>query len=284
MTYTLPPQTHIGPVTLRVADLTRSVDFYTNIIGLKTLSQNGQTATMGAGTTPLFHLHELKNARPQPDYSTGLYHVAILTPSRPALGQVLINLARTGYPVQGGSDHLVSEALYLADPDGSGLEIYRDRPRSEWQWNGDQVTMANAPLDIDGIMASAGDTDAPFTGIDDGTTIGHIHLRVADIPKTETFYTDILGFDLVAQMPSALFMSAGRYHHHIGANVWHSPKAPPPPADSVGLLEYTVIVPDAATVDRLTARLTEDGIATTRQDTVLLVDDPSGNHLRIIVE
>lgn len=285
----LHPATRMGPVTLAVSHLSQSVDFYTNVIGLTALPQRqvgGEKdgATMGVGSTPLLHLRELRGARRQPDHSTGLYHVAILVPSRPDLGRVVLNLARTQYPVQGASDHLVSEALYLDDPDGNGLELYRDRPRAEWRWNGDQVVMATEPLDIGAIVRSVEDPDAPFTGMPEGTVIGHVHLRVGDIPKAAAFYNGVIGFDVVAQIPSALFVSAGGYHHHLGMNIWHSRGAPRPPADSVGLREYTIIVPDGEARDQVAARLDSAGLAYTRRDSDLLIDDPWGNPIRLMPE
>lgn len=274
---TLPAQTHLGTVTLRVTNLPRSIEFYTRVIGLHELTQTGQSATLGVGQTPLLHLHAHPTASPQPDYSTGLYHVAILTPSRADLGRVLLNLSRVQYPVSGFSDHLVSEAIYLNDPDGNGLELYRDRPRDTWSWEAGQVTMANAPLDIEGIIATVPDPHAPYRGMADGTTIGHIHLRVSDIEKTGEFYTNIIGFDVVAHWSSALFMSAGGYHHHIGANIWHSRNAPPPPASTVGLISYQIIVPELSIITR---RLQEAALDFHATNDGLSVNDPSGNRIQ----
>jgi catechol 2,3-dioxygenase len=283
---TLHPATHMGPVTLGVSDLLQSVDFYTNVLGMKTTSRDAskKRATVGVGSTPLLHLQEIQNARRQPQHSTGLYHAAILVPSRPDLGRVILNMARKQYPLSGASDHFVSEALYLDDPDGNGLEIYRDRPRDEWKWNGTQVVMGSAQLDIDGIVESAGDPNALFTGMADGTTIGHMHLRVGDIPKAEEFYVRLLGFDIVATWHSALFISAGGYHHHLGMNTWHSQGAPRPPADSVGLRQYTILVPDAEARDPIVTRLNGAGVASEQRDADVIVDDPWGNHIRLAVE
>jgi catechol 2,3-dioxygenase len=283
---TLHPATHMGTATLGVSDLSQSVDFYTNVLGMKTTSRDDdqKIATVSAGSTPLFHLQEIPNARRQPQYSTGLYHAAILVPSRPDLGRVILNMSRKQYPLSGASDHFVSEALYLDDPDGNGLEIYRDRPRTEWKWNGNQVVMGTGRLDIDGIVASVDDPDAAFTGIADGTIIGHMHLRVGDIPKAEAFYVRVLGFEVVAKWHGALFISAGRYHHHLGLNTWHSQGAPRPPADSVGLRQYTIIVPDAEARDQIIARLDRAPIAYERHDSEVLVDDPWGNSIRLTPE
>ncbi|MBC7815127.1 MAG: VOC family protein [Burkholderiales bacterium] len=278
------PATHMGPATLAVADLARSVDFYTNVLGMTVLNAGENGSTMGAGTTPLLHLQAKPGAKRQPEHSTGLYHVAILQSSRPDLGRVVINLARTQYQVGGFADHLVSEAIYLDDPDGNGLEIYRDRPREEWRRNGNQIVMASDPIDLDGIVASVEDPEAPFTGMPDGTTIGHMHLRVGDIPKAQAFYQDVLGFDVVAKMPSALFVSAGGYHHHIGMNVWHSRNAPPAPADSVGLQEYGIVVPDTDAQGEVLARLNAVGVTHEMQDADALFSDPWSNRIRLSPE
>jgi catechol 2,3-dioxygenase len=278
------PSTHLGTVDFTVADLTRSVDFYTRVIGFSVIDQNDQRAILGAGTQPLLTVHELKDARRQPSQSTGLYHMAILLPSRPDLGRWLLHMERSRYPVQGFADHLVSEAVYLADPDGNGLEVYRDRPRDEWKWNGSQVQMATDPIDIEGIVTSIPDPNVLWAGTPQGTTIGHIHLRVGDIPLAEAFYHRVMGFDLVAKMPSAIFLSAGGYHHHIGANIWHSRSAPRPPEDSVGLRQFTVIVPDADAQNQVVRRFEQASIAFERKDADVLVDDPWGNHIRLTVE
>jgi catechol 2,3-dioxygenase len=226
----------------------------------------------------------LPNARPQPSFSTGLYHVAILMPTRAELGRVILNLGRTQYPVSGAADHLVSEALYLNDPDGNGLELYRDRPREEWRWNGTEVVMSNAPFDVDGIVGSVDDPDAPFAGMAAGTTVGHVHLRVGDIPAAEAFYVGVMGFDVVSRWTGALFVSAGGYHHHLGLNVWGSRNAPRPPADSVGLREYTLLVPDPPALGSVAGRLDAANISYGRGEGDLRVDDPWGNTIRVAVE
>jgi len=280
----LHPATHMGPTTLAVSDLARSVDFYTRVLGMKATSRDAQNATISVGSTPLFYLQEIPNAQRQPPYSTGLYHAAILVPSRADLGRVILNMIREKYSLSGASDHFVSEALYLDDPDGNGLEIYRDRPRAEWKWNGPQVVMGTEPLDFDGIIESAGDPDVPYAGMAEGTTIGHMHLRVGNIPKAEAFYANLIGFDIVATWHGALFISAGRYHHHLGLNTWHSQGAPRPPADSVGLRQYTILVPDATARDQIVARLDGARVTSVRRDADVLVDDPWGNLIRIAPE
>lgn len=282
---TLHPAARMGAVTLAVSNLAKSVDFYRNIIGLTRLNEGSSNeAVMGVGKTPLLILQAIRGAVRQPDYSTGLYHVAILVPSRPDLGRFLINLARTQYPVQGFGDHLVSEAIYLADPDGNGLEVYRDRPRDEWQWEGSKVKMATDPVDVEGIVAAVENPAAPFTGMHEGTTIGHMHLRIGDVPQAEAFYSGIIGFDVVATWHSALFVSAGGYHHHLGLNTWHSRNAPPAPANSVGLREYTIILPDSEALAQVVSRLESAGIVVAQQDNDVLVNDPWQNRIRLTTE
>jgi catechol 2,3-dioxygenase len=280
----LPATTSLGVVTLGVSNLARSVDFYTRVIGFKVLSPATDTeATLGVGSTALLHLVTVPNAKRQPSFSTGLYHVAILLPSRADLGRFLLNLIKNQSPTQriGSADHLVSEAIYLNDPDGNGLEVYRDRPRSEWQWEGSMVKMDTVALDADGIIAAVPDPNAPFPGAPEGTVIGHIHLRVGNIEQARVFYTQVVGFDVVADMQHALFVSAGGYHHHIGMNIWQSEGAPRASEDSVGLREYTITIPSPDALSALAARLTQAGYPVNgRDDSSFLSHDPWGNVIR----
>lgn len=210
--------------------------------------------------------------------------VAKLLPSRADLGRWLLHMERVQYPVQGFADHFVSEAVYLADPDGNGLEVYRDLPRSEWKRNGDTIHMGTEPIDLQGIVASIPDPAVAWTGLPEGTVIGHMHLRVGDIGLAEAFYHKVLGFDVVLNMGSALFLSAGGYHHHFGTNTWQSAGAPRPPEDSVGLREFTIMVPDGETQTQVVKRLEGAGITYQREGDAVLVDDPWGNHIRLVVE
>ncbi len=254
----MPDETAIGEVALRVADLERSVRFYSGPFGLEVLDRRDGSAVLGADERPLLRLIEKPNARPKPHSATGLYHFAVLLPDRAALGQLFLNLVKYGVPVEGAADHLVSEAIYLRDPDGNGIEIYRDRPREEWPLAGSEVRMANAPLDFEGIVAAAG--NGPWDGIAPGTRMGHVHLQVSDLGQAERFYCDILGFSVMQRWRGALFVSAGGYHHHIGLNVWASLGGPPPPEDSAGLEYFEVRLPSAGAVDRLKAVLRREGL------------------------
>ncbi len=228
----LDPATQVGLLSLTVADLERSLTFYTDVFGFALLARAGANATLGAGGTPLLLLTEHAGASPWPHdrYGyTGLYHFAILVPSRADLGRWLRHWLERGMPLPGQGDHLVSEALYISDPDGNGIEIYRDRPRAEWTWVNGQVRMAVDPVDIQGVLAEGDRAGQAWDGLPAGTRLGHMHLQVGDIATARAFYCGVLGFDLVAEMPTALFVSAGGYHHHIGMNTWHSQGAQPAP-------------------------------------------------------
>ncbi|MCI0396130.1 MAG: VOC family protein, partial [Chloroflexi bacterium] len=240
--------------------------------------RDGDVAWLGAGAADLLVLHERPGARRHLRGVTGLYHFAVLTPSRLALARSLQHLADTQTPLQGFADHLVSEAIYLADPDGNGIEIYRDRPRSEWPRRNGQVQMASDPLDIEGILAELRGQDAPWTGLDPETTIGHMHLHVADLEAAEAFYVGVLGFELIARLShSAGFVSAGGYHHHIGYNVWAGVGAPPPPPDAVGLRWYEIRLPDAAALDQVVDRLRQANRPLEEQPAGFFVRDPAQN-------
>lgn len=276
------PATQVGLVALTVADLERSLVFYTDVFGFALLHRQGNNVTLGTPSAPLLLLREEAGARPWPRdrYAyTGLYHFAVLVPSRRDLGRWLRHRLGRGFPLPGQGDHLVSEALYISDPDGNGIEIYRDRPRSEWQWDDGQVRMAVDPVDIEGILAEAEQNGEPWAGLPDGTRVGHIHLQIGDIPQAKVFYHDILGFSVMATMPSALFVSAGGYHHHIGMNTWHSRNAPPAPAGTAGLRFFTLELPSEEAREAVVGRLAAAGIPSTRTPDAVIVRDPWQNTL-----
>jgi catechol 2,3-dioxygenase len=279
----LPAATHIGTAALTIANLDRSVQFYTRVLGFHELERNEQTAVLGTqGGNPLLALVQQSGATPQPAYTTGLYHIATLLPSRNDLARVLAHMAQEHYPLSGFADHLVSEALYLDDPDGNGLELYRDRPRAEWHWQDDgQVRMASDPLDVQQLLNEGLQslTEQDWQGFPEGTMVGHMHLRVGNIQQAEQFYHGLLGFDIIAHMPQALFVSAGGYHHHIGLNTWQSKDAPRPSVDSVGLRFFTVALPNQEEVQKVCARLQTAGVAVTEQKQGFLTRDPWGNVL-----
>ncbi len=269
-TYRLPPETHIGNVHLRVSNLERSLHFYRELLGFKEISRNSSTVELSAaGKSPaIILLTEHAGAQPKPPHTTGLYHVAIRFPNRRALAGVFWNLLNHRWQFQGFADHIVSEALYLADPDNNGIELYVDRPRTEWKWSGDQIAMGSLQLDVENLLAEspvgaeAHGTSSKWDGIDPGTDVGHVHLHVSNLGKAEKFYNGILGMDVTQRTyPGALFLSAGGYHHHIGVNVWAGNGAPPPPDDAVGLISFSVEVPDRNTVEEIRARAVDTGIS-----------------------
>ena len=236
----LPDDAHIGRVSLIVRDLERSVPFYRDVLGFREAKRDGRTLLLGAGGPVLIELHENTSAVPKPRRTTGLYHFAILVPSRAALGRSLRRLYEKRWPLSGASDHLVSEALYLDDPDGLGIEIYRDRPRAEWPITNGQLLMATDPLDLQSVYDEPG-AESPWNGLETGTVIGHVHLHVPHLDAAEQLYCARIGFEpTVRGYPGALFVAAGGYHHHLGLNTWTGIGAPPPPENAVGLRSFTI--------------------------------------------
>ncbi len=280
------PATDVGLLSLTVADLARSLTFYTELLGFEVLQSDARSAVLGAAATPLLILSAHDGAQPWPNdrYGyTGLYHFAILMPTRADLGRWLRHWLELGNPLPGQGDHLVSEALYLSDPDGNGIEIYQDRPRDQWQIVNGQIRMASDPVDIRGLLTDADKAGTPWTGLPAGTTLGHIHLQVGDIERAGTFYHDILGFDIVASMPSALFVSAGGYHHHIGMNIWHSKNAPAAPAGTAGLRFFTIVLPSEDARRDVLARVEAAGLSYVRSGDTVVLRDPFDNVLLLVV-
>ena len=283
--FRLPNDTHIGYVHLQIADLKRSLHFYENLVGMKNVREVGGTAVLSASGKDPIHilLTERRDARPKPTRSTGLYHIAIRYPSRRDLARAFRRLHEDGAAFQGFSDHLVSEAIYLADPDENGVELYVDRPRDKWVHQDSQIQMATLPLDMDNLLDELANDHLISGSADSMTDIGHVHLHVSDLHKAESFYHSLLGFDVTQRSyPGALFLSAGGYHHHIGVNIWAGRGAPIPPADAVGLLSFGVVVPGRETLDALKNRLEENNIqcegrrSDLLQRDVLRVRDPDG--------
>lgn len=282
--FVIDPATTLGPTRLTVADISRSLSFYEGVLGMAVDRRPDGSVGLRAGGAALLTLDELPGARPKPPRATGLYHVALLLPSRQELARVIRRLAETRYPLGGASDHLVSEALYLDDPDGNGLEIYADRPRSAWSYARGEVRMAVDPLDIDGILGELPGDAAPWAGMPAGSTVGHVHLQVRDLPSAEAFYGGLLGFEVMARYgPGALFLAAGGYHHHLGLNTWAGVGAPPPPAGSAGLRHFTVRLPGDAALGALLGRLRQAGVAAEETEHGFLLRDPSQNGVLITV-
>jgi len=294
MTNAIHPDADVGRVKLRVSRLERSVAFYKDVVGFEVLREEGRVAWLGTrgSDTPIVVLEE--DASPPPRGRTaGLYHFAILVPDRPTLARVVRKLAKAGVPI-GQADHLVSEALYFDDPDRNGIEMYRDRPRDEWPRDASGgIRMATDPIDFDSLLSEATE---PLDALPPGTKIGHVHLHVSDLAEAKRYYCDVLGFDIVTYYGgSALFVSAGGYHHHLGLNTWAGVGVPPAPERGPGLAYYSVVLPNKealdATLDALrragapAERAADGGLREEREssDEAWFAKDPFGNRIRFSI-
>lgn len=276
---TLSPELQLGLVHLTVSNLERSLAYYQNSLGFQLHRYKGDTAYLGAGGPDLLVLTERPGAIHHRNV-TGLYHFAILVPSRLELAQVIKRVAETRTPVQGASDHLFSEALYLGDPDGNGIEIYCDRPRSQWPRDAQgQIQGDTLPMDMEGVLAELPNQPEPWAGLSPETVLGHMHLHVRAIPETLAFYRDVLGFELMIDWQSALFFSAGGYHHHLGLNTWGTQGACPAPPESVGLRYFTIHLPSQAEVEAVIVRAQAANARVEDHPLGQLVRDPSYNGL-----
>lgn len=277
------PNTFVSQVNLKVANLERSLTFYQEVIGLQVLQQTNSTADLTAdGKTVLVSIQQPDDVVSKLARTTGLYHFALLLPTRADLGRLLKHFLQVRYPLQGASDHLVSEAIYLADPDGNGIEVYADRPASDWSWNNGEVEMATVALDAESLLAEGEEEE--WNGMPSGTIMGHIHLHVSELQKTEEFYTKGLGFEIVTRYGGqALFISTGKYHHHIGLNTWNGVGAPPAAENSVGMESYTMVFPSDEKRKQILSQLKEMGVAVTEEKGAYITADPSGNRIRLVV-
>lgn len=258
----IPDTTKIHSVDLKVRSLNESLKFYSDLIGFKIIQQTGNSAYLSAtGQMPyLIAMHEDKSAARRQRGTTGLFHTAIRFPSRKELARVFMRLFNNGVKFQGFSDHLVSEAVYLADPDENGVELYTDKPKSEWQWKMGQIEMDTLPLNLNVLTRELNDPDV-WNGAHPETDIGHIHLNVSNLHKAQDIYSLLLGMNITTSAyPGALFFSAGGYHHHIGANVWQSRHGSPPPENTLGLMQFTVSIPDEEYLNIIEQRAKEDNL------------------------
>lgn len=279
----LPATTRLGAIRLRTADVGLLSDFYERAIGLRPQSSQDGVTALGAGDGPLVELVSVPDAPSRPPRATGLFHLALLVPTRAHLAQALRRVTSAGWQLSGASDHLVSEALYLSDPEGNGIELYRDRPREEWPRVAGGVEMATLPLDLRGLVSEPGG-DEETAAMPEGTTLGHVHLQVADLEGAERFWVGGLGLDVTTRAyPGALFTSAGGYHHHVGLNTWAGLGAPRPPMGARGLERFEIVVPDrvaaAAAAERLAAVA-----AVPEVGEGVLAEDPSGNAVLVRAE
>ncbi len=281
MDFTIHSHTTMGRVHLTVADLGRSLDYYQQGIGLSLKQRDGRTAYLAAGERELLVLTEQSGARLTRG-TTGLYHFALLVPSRLELARTLRHLTHSETPIYGASDHAVSEALYLTDPDGHGIEIYRDRPREAWAFPNGRLKLVTEPFDADGVLSELTGNEPTWTGLHPDTRMGHIHLHVSHIPAAEQFYRDLLGFEVMARYGSeASFVAAGGYHHHLGLNTWAGIDAPPPPEDAARLLWYEIALPETAVLEELTHRIEAAGLPIERRENGRYTTDPAGNGIRL---
>ncbi len=291
----LPAAAHPGRARLRVADLERSLHFYRDLLGLTVVARDGSLVTLAAGehadgadaSAPPRELLVLREVpgiarRPLRPRATGLYHVAFLVPSRGALGRAIAGLRDSGYPLRGASDHAVSESLYLDDPDGNGLEIYADRPRSEWRFANGEVQLTTDPMDMAAVLAAGAERPGPWLGLPRETVVGHVHFTVSDLARAERFYTEVVGFDVMMRVPTLVAVSAGGYHHHINLNTWAGDGAPADSPDVAGLDAWELAVDDPTARRALVERLTAAGAGVTHEaDGRTVARDPDGIALEL---
>ncbi|CAN7482022.1 VOC family protein [Pararhizobium sp. LjRoot235] len=281
LTHAVRMPAYIDHSHLVVRDLAMVSSWYQQIMGLAPMEKTASGETLGVAGRPLLTLTTEGNAAVAPRNVPGLFHTAFLVPDRTELGRWLAHVAHNNVPLQGASDHLVSEAIYLGDPEGNGIEVYRDRPREEWTYVEDgMVKMATLPLDLQAIYDEA--QKDKWDGMADGTAIGHIHLQVSDIPQANAFFRDVLGLDLMATYPGASFFASGKYHHHVGANIWNSRGAPKRQGNMTGLADYTVHFNDPAKLQAAVAKLDELEIPVTRNGATVSLVDPWGIGLKLV--
>ncbi len=283
----------IHGIRLRTADGERLHKFYADILGFEAKEDGDGILRLFSDPDgdPLVTIEEVPEATPRPEFSTGLYHVAFLMPSRKELARLLTRLSQERYPLQGFADHGVSEAIYLADPDGNGIELYADRPRDQWSVRRGEIEMYTHPLDLDSLLSTLADSEEEWEGIHPETSVGHIHLQVSDVMKSGEFYHTVLGYDIVQKnFPGALFLSTGGYHHHVGINMWNSKGAPSPPLNGTGLIRFSVETQDLITLRHFQVQFVNAGVQFEEIPThnnampSLIVHDPDGIEIEIVVQ
>lgn len=271
-------RTRLGAVHLTAADLDQQIRFHQDILGFQLHWRNETKAGLGVGGEDLFQFTEIQGAK-RFQKTTGLYHTAILVPTKRMLAQLLYRIAETRTPIQGMTNHGTHLAIYLPDAEGNGLELAWDFPREQWPMTDGKLSFVSGPLDPEDLLAELEQNPPPWNGMDAGTKVGHVHLHVADLNATRHFYHDLLGFNIIVDSLAfrALFVSAGGYHHHIGLNIWNGAGAPPPPAGAQGLRSFTVYQPTVQALNVLRQRLAAEQIATEDREHGFLVRDPAKN-------
>lgn len=275
-------------VTLRVPDMGPALDFYRGALGLASEGVGDRVGLVPeAGAGPVIQLEEAPDAPAPPRRSVGLFHLALRVPDRRALARALTGLRRVGARLQGASDHGVSEAIYLADPHGNGVEIYADRPREEWEWRDGEVRMVTEPLDVENLLGELegdgeGEAESGEPLLSPGTDLGHVHLKVTDLERAEAFYSGVLGFSVTTRSyPGALFFGAGGYHHHVGANVWTTAGGEPRPEGALGLVEVAFTVPGARVLEEVAERARTAGFEARGEAGSLTLEDGDGIPVRL---
>jgi catechol 2,3-dioxygenase len=272
---------HVGTFALKVRDLGRLADYYRDVLGLTVFDRDRHGALLGVGDAVLLHLEHRPDAEPDDSRDAGLYHTAFLMPTRGDLARWILHVARGKVPLTGASDHGISEAIYLDDPEGNGIEVYCDRPPESWHWSGNELKMITDPLDIDDILREVPRT-ASFTEAPPGLRIGHIHLRVGDVAEAERFYRDAVGLAVTRRRHGASFMSSGRYHHHVAGNVWHSAGAGRRDENRAGLSWLALEAADDAAFEAAISQLQKAGVAITTIPKGIETTDPWGTPVRVV--
>ncbi|WP_071460489.1 VOC family protein [Bacillus massilinigeriensis] len=270
------PNMYVDAVALKVTDIHRSVEFYTEVLGLKIFArEEGKVYLSADGSNPVVILEYRRGIKGKEHNRAGLYHFALLLPSRKALSTFFKHITATGYPLHGASDHLVSEAIYLSDPDGNGIEVYCDKPVSSWNWRDGMVEMASLPLDMSALLKENSGAGERF--LSEGTVLGHIHLHVADLKASEHFYCELLGFQVVNRYGNdALFLSTGNYHHHIGLNTWNGNGVPPASEESAGMEHFSIVLKNNEEFHRVERVFMENNVPFIKKEQSIMVKDPSG--------
>jgi catechol 2,3-dioxygenase len=272
----------VGQVTLRVRNLDLVADYYRDAIGLTVMQRTPTGARLGAGGVPLLDLSRRANAPAEPRSAAGLYHTAFLMPTRKDLARWLVHAASNKVPLSGFADHLVSESVYLDDPEGNGIEVYADRAPENWKWDGATVAMATDPLDIDGLLTLTNSRIPDYAGAPEGLRIGHMHLRVGDLEQADRFYGGVIGFDPTRRRTGAAFLSSGRYHHHLGINVWQSAGAGRRDDAATGLAWFSLEVAKPELLEAQEQRLRQAGAPAAAISNGIETADPWGTKVRLI--